>query len=62
MADDDRDPDIAFIRAMTDGEMRDALVFLSGYSPDGFASVKARVLRERERGGRPQREEATADG
>jgi hypothetical protein len=48
MADMVDDEDIAFIDTMTEAELRAALVWLSGFSPDGFAAVRDRVLRDRE--------------
>lgn len=45
----DMDEDIVFIRTMTEDEKHEALIFLSGFSPDGFAAIRGRVLQERER-------------
>jgi hypothetical protein len=39
---------IAFIDAMTEAELRDTLVWLSGYSPEGFSAARDHVLRRRE--------------
>ena len=42
------DEDYAFIDTMTEAELRDTLVWLSGYSPDGFSAARDHVLRRRE--------------
>ena len=39
---------IAFIDTMTEAELRDTLVWLSGYSPEGFSGARDHVLRRRE--------------
>jgi len=47
MADEERDRDFEFIDSMTADEMHSALAYLSGRSPDGFAAVKAHIIRMR---------------
>lgn len=39
--------EIEFVDAMTADELRQALMFLAGYSPDGFAEAIAKVQRDR---------------
>jgi len=54
MAEMGEDEDIAFIETMTQAERRDALVWLSGFSPEGFAGARRHVLRMRELAKGPQ--------